>query len=57
VKALQDKLRRRKQLRETLLQLLEEAEIEALEFRIKKIIEKPVFAYPESRRSIPWPWV
>jgi hypothetical protein len=56
VKTLQDKLRREKQLRRALLQLLAEAEVSALEFRIKRIIEKPVFAYPTSRWSVPWPW-
>lgn len=57
VKVLQDKLRLGKQLRQALSRLIEEAEVEALEFRIKKIIEKPIFARPESRRSLPWPWI
>ncbi len=56
VKILREKLKQEKQLGESLHQLLEAAEVEALEFRIKKIIEMPVFAYPESRRSVPWPW-
>ncbi len=57
VKKLRDKLGRGKQLRKDLLRLLEEAELEALEFRIQRTIEKPVFAYPESHRSVPWPWI
>jgi len=57
VRELRDKLKSEKQLREALLRLLEEAEVEALESRIKRIIEKPVFTYPESRRSVPWPWI
>ncbi len=57
VKSLRDKLRQEKQLRRALLRLLEEEEVEALELRIKWIIEKPVFTYPDSRRSVPWPWI
>jgi hypothetical protein len=56
VRKLQYKLKREKQLREVLRGLLEDSEIEALEFRIKTIIEKPVFVHPGSYRSIPWPW-
>jgi uncharacterized repeat protein (TIGR03843 family) len=56
VRALQDKLRQEKQLRHALRRLLTEAEVAALEFRIKRIIEKPVFASPSSRWSVPWPW-
>jgi len=57
VKALQNKLRREKQLRDTLRWLLEEAEVEALETRIKRIIEKPLFPSPKSHWSVPWPWI
>ncbi len=57
VKVLLEKLKQEKQLSESMHRLLEAAEVEALEFRIKKIIEMPVFAYPESRRSVPWPWI
>ena len=56
VRALQDKLKQEKQLREGLLRLIEESELEALELRIKTIIEKPVFVYPGPHRSVPWPW-
>ncbi len=57
MKVLREKLKQEKQLRESLHRLLEAAEMEALEFRIEKIIEMPVFTYPESRRSVPWPWI
>ena len=57
VKALQDKLSGEKRLRRELLRLLDPAEVEALEFRIKKIIERPVFTSPGARRSVPWPWI
>lgn len=57
VALLEDKLKRGKQLSAMLHQLLDEAEVAALEFRIRKIIKSPVFPYPESRRSIPWPWI
>tara|TARA_B100000315_G_scaffold246589_1_gene274058 strand:- start:126 stop:848 length:723 start_codon:yes stop_codon:yes gene_type:complete len=57
VKILREKLKHEKQLSESLHRLLEAAEVKALESRINKIIEKPVFAYPESRRSVPWSWI
>ncbi len=57
VKVLREKLKQEKQLRDSLHRLLEAAEVEALEFRIEEILEKPVFAYPESRRSVPWSWI
>lgn len=57
VKVLREKLKQEKQLSESLRRLLEAAEVEALEFRIEEILEKPVFAYPESRRSVPWSWI
>jgi hypothetical protein len=56
VRALKDKLKSEKQLRDALRSLLDEAEIEALELRIKTIIEKPMFVYPGPHRSVPWPW-
>jgi len=56
VKSLQQKLKREKLLREILHQLLEVPEVGALEQRLKRIIENPVFSLPESRWSIPWPW-
>lgn len=57
VKLLQEKLSPEKQLRKDLRRLLDVTEVEALESRIKSLIEKPVFTYPGSRRSIPWPWI
>ena len=57
VKSLQEKLGPEKQLRKDLRRLLDVTEVETLEFRIKRLIEKPVFTYPGSRRSIPWPWI
>jgi hypothetical protein len=56
VRALQPKLRSEKHLHAALSRLLGESEIEALELRIKAILEKPVFVYPGRYRSIPWPW-
>jgi hypothetical protein len=56
VRVLRDKLKPGKPLRESLRQLLDEAEIEAVEFRIKTIIEKPEFVHPGPHRSVPWPW-
>ena len=57
VKVLREKLKRVKPLREALYRLLAVSEVEALEFRLKKIIDNPVFPYPESHRSVPWPWM
>jgi hypothetical protein len=56
VSALRDKLKPEKPLRYSLLRLLANSEVEALESRINAIIEKPVFVYPGPRRSFPWPW-
>lgn len=56
VRALQFKLKPGKQLRDDLRRLLDESEINALEFRIDAIIEKPVFVHPSPHRSVPWPW-
>jgi len=56
-KSLQQKLKQEKPLREILHQLLEVPEVAALEQRLERIIENPVFSHPESRRSIPWPWI
>ncbi|MFC1952848.1 SCO1664 family protein [Chloroflexota bacterium] len=57
VVALQKKLTRDKSLRNTILRLIAPSELEALEFRIQRIINFPVFPYPESHRSVPWPWI
>ncbi|MFC2014959.1 SCO1664 family protein [Chloroflexota bacterium] len=57
VAALQQKLTLDKSFRQALSRLLAVSEIEALEIRIKRIVENPVFPYPESRRSVPWPWI
>lgn len=57
VKSFQEKLKRDKRLREILHQLLEVAELKAMEQRIERIIENPVFSHPESYRSLPWPWI
>jgi hypothetical protein len=56
VRALQNKLRQETQLRDTLRRVLTEVEVEALEYRINTIIEKPVFPSPTSHWSVPWPW-
>ena len=52
---LQQDLKRKAALREALSRLLEAEEIDTLERRLRKIIDSPVFPYPESRRSMPWP--
>ncbi|MBI3040112.1 MAG: SCO1664 family protein [Chloroflexi bacterium] len=57
VMALQEKLKQEKSLREALYRLLAVSEVEALEFRLQKIIDNPVLPYPESRRSVPWSWM
>ena len=57
VMALQQKLKRAKPLREALSRLLEVSEVKALEFRLKNIVDNPVFPYPESGWSVPWPWM
>jgi len=56
LRVLQDKLKQEKELRDALRRLLEESELEALELRISAILEKPVFPFPSSHRSVPWPW-
>ncbi|PZC47751.1 MAG: Phosphatidylinositol 3- and 4-kinase [Chloroflexi bacterium] len=33
------------------------AEYQALQDRIEGVLEHPVFPYPLSRRSVPWPWL
>jgi len=53
---LQEKLKTQP-LRDVLYRLLDKSEIKALESRIAKIIENPVFPYPRSYRSVPWPWI
>jgi hypothetical protein len=57
VRALQHKLKQKRQLRDALRRLLEESEVEALEFRINTVIEKPVFVLPGPHRNVPWPWL
>ncbi len=57
VAVLQQKLALDKLLKEALSRLLVVSEMEALDLRIKKIVDDPVFPYPESRRSVPWPWI
>jgi hypothetical protein len=57
IAALRKKLARGNPLRNALLHLLEAAEVEALESRIAGIIENPVFSHPQSRWSVPWPWI
>lgn len=56
VRSLQSKLNQEKQLRDELCHLLEDNEIEALELRVKSVLEKPVFVQPGPYRSVPWPW-
>jgi len=56
VLALKDKLKSSRPLREVLSRLLTLKEAEALGYRIQEIIDNPVFPYPVSHRSIPWPW-
>jgi len=57
VVAFRRRLARDNSLRDALYPLLAMSEIEALESRIQRIIDNPVFPYPESHRSIPWPWI
>ncbi|OGO31259.1 MAG: hypothetical protein A2Z29_09225 [Chloroflexi bacterium RBG_16_56_11] len=57
ITALLKKLERENPLRNALLHLLEEREVEALESRIYRVIESPVFIHPQSRWSVPWPWI
>ena len=53
--ALRQKLKEIKPFRETLFRLLDAVEFDALEKRIRNIIDNPAFSYLESRRSMPWP--
>ncbi len=57
VMALQQKLRRVEPLKEALYQLLAVSEVEALDFRLKRIIDDPVFPHPEARWGVSWPWM
>jgi hypothetical protein len=57
VRALKYKLKQKRQLRDALRRLLEGPEVEALEFRINTLIEKPVFVLPGPHRNVPWPWL
>ncbi len=56
VMALQQKLEWAGPLKEALYRLLAVPEVEALEFRLKEVIDNPVFPAPESGWSVPWPW-
>jgi hypothetical protein len=55
VRALRSELKPHEQLRDTLLGLLNEPELKALDYRIEEILERPVFVYPGPNRSVPWP--
>jgi hypothetical protein len=57
IAALRQKLAPENPLRNILLRWLDKAEIQALEARINRIIANPVFIHPESRWSVPWPWI
>lgn len=56
VKLLQCKLEQGGELRNKLLRLLDEEEMEALDFRIKSILEEAEFPSPVSQWSVPYPW-
>lgn len=53
--ALAEQLARGGRLRNGLRNLLHGGEVEALERRVRAITANPVFAFPQSRRSVPWP--
>lgn len=57
IRTLQARLREGKGLREALARLIDADEMDAFEYRIEQLIRKPVFTYPVSRRSVPWPWI
>lgn len=44
-------------LREILSPFLDFSEVEALWSRIQAMINHPVYPFPSSRRSVPWPWI
>ncbi len=56
VRTLHDKLSRGGNLQESLFRLLDEEEIEALDFRIRQILKKSIFPHPTSPWSVPYPW-
>ncbi len=56
VKTLRSKLKRGSDLREKLLRLLDEEEMEALDSRIKSVLKDAEFPYPVSPWSVPFPW-
>jgi len=57
IKALGQKLQRGNALRNALLNLLAAEEVKALEARVNRIVRNPVFDHPQSRWSVPWPWI
>jgi len=57
ITALRKTLERGNPLRNALLQLLSAQEVQALESRINRIVRDPVFDQPQSRWSVPWPWI
>ncbi len=56
VKILQSKLKKGSDLRNNLLRLLENNEVEALDLRVKLILNEGKFPHPTSRWSVPYPW-
>jgi hypothetical protein len=56
VQTLRGKLKRGGDLRHKLIQLLDKEEIEALDFRVRQILEEAAFPSPTSRWSVPYPW-
>jgi len=56
IKILRDRLKQGRDIRNKLLQLLDKKEIEALDIRIKKILQEAVFPHPTSSWSVPFPW-
>jgi hypothetical protein len=56
VQTLHGKLIQDVDLQDELIQLLDEEEIKALDFRIRHIIKEAVFPNPTSRWSMPYPW-
>ena len=53
--ALAERLAAGGKLRNGLRNLLHEAELAALERRLRELIENPVFTRPQTHRSVPWP--
>ena len=44
-------------LRDQLTPLLASQEVEALQYRVEALLERPVFPAPGRRRAVPWPWM